>query len=436
MNHNIKNKRTKKGMVVWLILFRLTLEMVFIVVEKESAAIYGYSLNIISYKYLLSWIICLPMFFLLKTTINPFNIKTSTIIINFLFIMSYIPIVSIYALIGLPEKFLFYVTIYWLIILFGEILFLRNISSIQIRPIDSNIAENLLKIIIFFALAYGLFFSYRFNGLRLNLNLEDIYKVRLDFRDVSIGTLNGYLIAWTRLVILPIGALLSFIKRKYKILLIICIVQLFLYSVDNLKTVFLIIPVGILGYLVYQDTKFIRFIKALVILNIIAVVEFLILKTNFISKYIVFRSFYTQATITVDYFDFFSKNTPDYLRQSIFRWFGAESEYSMPITQLISGTYHGTYHGNANTGMFADAYSNFGFLGVIIYPILFLMLLFLYNAVTRNIENRVLIVLLIMQAIAFTNVSFFNALLTQGVLASMIIYYLISCNKNIYSSKV
>jgi len=131
-----------------------------------------------------------------------------------------------------------------------------------------------------------------------------------------------------------------------------------------------------------------------------------------------FRNMFLPALITGNFYDFFGSHSPDFLTQSVLGRLGFVSDYTLPIPYLIDAAYHGS-GGSANTGLSADAVSNFGFFGVLIYPILFAVVLKLLDSAAQNVEFKNNLGIVIFFTIAFLNTSFFTALLTGGVLFSL-----------------
>ena len=73
-----------------------------------------------------------------------------------------------------------------------------------------------------------------------------------------------------------------------------------------------------------------------------------------------FRQMFLPALTTGNFLDFFANHAPDFLTQSILGRFGFESDYDLPLPYLIDFHY-GDGTASANTGLVADAVSNFGF---------------------------------------------------------------------------
>ena len=77
------------------------------------------------------------------------------------------------------------------------------------------------------------------------------------------------------------------------------------------------------------------------------------------------------AVISNNHYDFFSQNQKLYFAENIIgRLLGIESPYEISSTFLVSRG-----GANANTGLFGDAYDNGGFLMMLFYSIIFVVIL-------------------------------------------------------------
>jgi hypothetical protein len=66
--------------------------------------------------------------------------------------------------------------------------------------------------------------------------------------------------------------------------------------------------------------------------------------------------------------------------------------------------------------MIGDAFVNFRWLGLIIYPILFAVAFRIFDACSKKIDRRILITASVIITINFVNSSFFTVLLTHSFL--------------------
>ena len=79
----------------------------------------------------------------------------------------------------------------------------------------------------------------------------------------------------------------------------------------------------------------------------------------------------------------------------------------------------------ANNGIYADAFMNFGFIGLIFWAILLIIILKLIDSITKNKDIRMTVSAIALPVIFLTNSAFLTCLLTHGLLVSLIVLYLL-----------
>ena len=99
---------------------------------------------------------------------------------------------------------------------------------------------------------------------------------------------------------------------------------------------------------------------------------------------------------------------------------------------LIGDVYFHNPAGNANANLWADGYANAGFLGIIIITLLLMLLLWIYDSISKKKDLRVALLLIAMPAYAITNTSLLTSLLSHGWLPALLLmwYFPISNHKD------
>ena len=172
---------------------------------------------------------------------------------------------------------------------------------------------------------------------------------------------------------------------------------------------------------------------------LISIIEILFTGKSYIIDVFVRRVFFIPGLLTFYYYDFFKVNPVDYFRQGIVGRLGVKSPYIFQIPQIIGDNYFlGAY---ANAGLFSDAYSNLGTIGVFIMPIIITLTLKLIDLVSLDLDDRIVFAASITCVFSLLNSSYFTALITHGLLATIIILYFINTNdykdsdNNLYTKK-
>jgi len=137
------------------------------------------------------------------------------------------------------------------------------------------------------------------------------------------------------------------------------------------------------------------------------------------------RLFFVPAQNYFNYYDFFSHHQLMYLSQSVLNPFLA-NPYGMRITNMIGSLYYGQPAMSVNTGYLADAYMNFGALGVVIFSVFLGMLLVILDSLSKRTNVAIAVAIVAMPLVTLVNSGFFTTLLTHGFLLGMLVLWLYS----------
>ena len=329
-----------------------------------------------------------------------------------------------------------YVILFWLIFIivskyFQCLLFIaEQKSTTYIIKLASNLKISKFEILLFLiCFSFTIFMSYTYGGFRLFISFEDAIGFRYAFREVELPLLLSYLFSWNSQVILPFLFMIFLFKHKYIVSIMTFILGLLNYYINGLKS-WLVIYFLILGvysfYRIHKNMKnFFIFLFSLVILYSVA--TFTIFEYGNQSTYLLsnlfYRVFIEPAKLGYDYIEFFKNNELLYLRESALR-FIAKSPYDVKISYLIGGINSvGAYVTQANNGLQGDAYANFGFMGIIIYPVIISMSYYYFSRSLLCFDKRIQYSILLIISWNEVNSPYFTWLLTGGVL---IFYILLS----------
>lgn len=220
--------------------------------------------------------------------------------------------------------------------------------------------------------------------------LNDPYEIRAQAREQGVSWAFLLLENWG----VYFGALMityTLKKKKFWLSVVFIIIQLFYFSLQGNRIFLFIAGIAIvLGVGKLTDKR-----VAVVLLGLIIAqfVEFFLFQgaedlgivTN------IFRRFtLVPNIISPKYYDFFTVNTPDFLRghfETISRLLGLESQYGFDVGYVIGKQYF-NMEINANTGMVGGAFFEFGYWGIIIDPIMTILSLRLFEKVLMRAEKH------------------------------------------------
>lgn len=406
----------------WVIFFKGLIEFAYLYIISSDFSEFPNILNI--YKYVVTWLSLFVSYKFVDKIICRKSSRASTLILYIVYLFSYIPGISLWALSDLSNLFFVYFNIYWFLILGFMLLYSKvNMPSVNVR-INGLIKMRVFYSIFFVSSLFGLYYSYRYSGFRIHLNLLTVYDIRSIAKANTASTLEGLLYYIVSTVVFPLYAIYFYIKKKWSGFGIAVLLQLLMFSVAGHKFYFFIIPVGIVSYHFY-NSKLMKYIPRLVNMLIIGgILEELIVNSKYIISYFVRRMLYTPARISSNYFDFFISNSPIYFAQDkLLSRLGATSPYNVRVSMLIGELYGNG--GNANTGMFGDAFANLGIYSVVIFPAIFLIAMVLFDLITNHLPNGYIMTVLVSVVIVLINAElsgiFYNFIFPMSVL-SLFIY--------------
>jgi hypothetical protein len=336
--------------------------------------------------------------------------KPSTIALNTLNIIMIIPILSIYALKDESRLYVYFIALSFLLTLY----LCKNIPRIKNTL---NLSSNSLVysiVAVFTFIVYGLMVY--FNGIP-SLELFDLSKVYTIRGTVDYGFgFMDYLVGWQAKIINVFFITMFWVKKKKKLFIASVALQIFLFLITSHKAYFFY-PI-LLPFIMFFIKRNKFNIYSLVGLTSITWVSLLIhfLGVNkLIAAMFVNRTLFLPAQISFQYHEFFSKNGLVMLSHSIFGFLFKQPIYEIHPIRVIGINY---YTNNwPNTGYLADAFMNFGYLGMIIFSIIFAFILKLIDSLSYSPGKRLITSgMMVFFMISFTNGALLTNLLNGGVL--------------------
>jgi energy-converting hydrogenase Eha subunit A len=127
--------------------------------------------------------------------------------------------------------------------------------------------------------------------------------------------------------------------------------------------------------------------------------------------------------LTGYYYEFFSSHPHAQLGHSIFKSL-VDYPYAVQPPYLIASTYFHNAAMESNANLWADAYANFGYVGIIVFSLLLAFALWLYDSMAFGRDKRLAALVIGLPAFALANTGLLTALLTNGIGLVMLLVYL------------
>lgn len=408
-----------------LLVYRLILDISYILIISNVFRYEYYTLNPNASKIFESYSFLIVIFILIKTSFKfKENILPSQFLLYLLFLISYVPFLSLYSLADKPRSFFYGATFFWILVTFINYIF----TEIRIKQLrDSKFIYLFLTMM---ANLIGMFLIFRYLGFSLNLNLSVVYDIRSRYIEARIP-FAGYLFTWLSYAINPIFLSYCFVNKKWANLMLVFFIQLILFSQTGMKS-FLFVPFFVIGIAWLLNKRWriaywIPFILSLLI--VLGIFSYYIIGDVWISSLFTRRALYTPASLSFVYYDFFSKNGFTYLSQH--HLFGSLLKYPYPLNppHLIGLTYFNSPEMAANNGIIGDAYMNFGFLGFFLWSFVLVLILKIINSVSKGKDARIRLGVFGVSMWYLLNGALLTCLFTHGLIIAILFTYLLPGGK-------
>ena len=253
-------------------------------------------------------------------------------------------------------------------------------------------------------------------------SLDAVYDVRLDFTDsvTTKGRLAGYAIGWLAQVINPMLMFWGYTRRAPSLILAGVLGQLVLFTITAHK-VYLLSPI-LVPFFAFaardRDSRFGVWVLWGSVAGIVASAILMRFGSGLLNSFLVRRMFVTPGFLTGHYFEFFTHNPHALLAHSFLRGL-VQDVYSAAPATIIGHTYFG-FRAHANANVWADAFANFGYLGILAFTLVLGAILRVYDGLARGKDLAFTAFLLGLPAISLANTGLFTALLSHGMALALL----------------
>lgn len=367
---------------------------------------------------ILIFLIMIPCIFM------PLSFKVvSDLCVWLLYLFVYIPILLVANYQGIAISGSLY-------LIFGMLCFclmlLAGIRYIPLMNISTpKVNTKSLKVLFAIITIFFLILIFKTSGFHLvaPVESEEIYGTRLAFRE-KVTPLVGYLIQWVPKLFNPLIFIYGLVKKKKNLLILGIVLQYFIYTTNGLKsTMFSLILISLIYWCISKKREYfgIRIILVMILIISASLVVDLYLGDGVLTNTFTRRMIMTPGLLSYYYFDFFSNHSPALLSYSMFSNF-IPPVYNIAPPYIIGLEYFNRPDMAANANMFADAFANFGAIGILIYTIISIGIFWVYNSVARN-KITIATLAIVMPVWCLVDTSFTTTLLTGGLLLAVIIMY-------------
>lgn len=398
-----------------MLLYKVVLDIAYISFIYPTYNYIGFIYDLSGIKLVESYL----LLFIVYRLIPRARIRPSHIIMSLFTIIAYIPMLTIYAMMNQPREYMYAVTLF---IIF--ILLLVRFPVVRINPIK-NIQNRFLNYTLLIIISLNVLCTciilFKTVG-SLSFDIYKVYEIRSLNKYIDIGLMR-YVINWTCYILNPLLIGYFLVNKRWISLSLVITIQILLFSLTGTKTYLMLIPFCMaMVFLVRSKNWLSYFVVGITFLLFIGT----FIEPSFMGDVFVRRAFFIPALISFNYYDYFSHLEPLYLSaHHIFNTL-VTYPYDVGPTYLIGQAY--LYHNvntNADTGILADAFINFGFWGFLIWGMLLGFICHLIDSVSAGKDVRIVTSGICGLTITLTESALLTALITGGILFAIFVIYLL-----------
>lgn len=267
-------------------------------------------------------------------------------------------------------------------------------------------------------------------GLHLRLvSLSEIYEVRDTYRDSfgEVPKIAVYVVPWLGNVIAPVAIARGLMTRRWGWAALGVLTELYLVSITGFKQLLFssLLAAGVVVLARTTDLARIgRRVGVLAGCGVFAVTAIDFARGGWgLSSILVRRMVLTSAVNTKYHFEFFLQNPKGHLGYGVLsHW--VDYPYDLKPPFLIGQVFYGNPETSANANLWADAYANFGLVGVFVFTGILAAVLHFADSAARGLPAGMALAALAQSAFSVSNTAMLTVFLTHGMLLAVAVIYL------------
>ena len=306
---------------------------------------------------------------------------------------------------------------------------------------DSKLLK-ITRMVIYAVCIITVMYVYLVGGLNFKVafsSSSDMYATRSQFAEYYASNVDSivsyFILIWSSVyaIMLPIGLYIGVKKNKIIDSTLCCFAYLALYTLTMEKSLILkpmiVMFVAVMEKRNKLDNVNYIFLKAFIILIFVCLLEKPLTGTTMLFDNVLKRTTYLPSYLNHAYYDYFSVNpkmwfTYDVFQlEKIFRVFMPTNYYTGIVPIIAKNCFPGIP--SPNTGLFAEAYAQAGFLGLITFPAIIAFFVSVMNHTAYWYGKSACMILLASFCISLTNVQILSSRVVVMVLVFQLITYVI-----------
>lgn len=414
-----KKKIIKEGVLLfYLLIYKCILELIYIFQISPVYSYLGLAKDLNFSNFIISNLILLII-----SLCSPKNKKyPSSYLYLIIEVLILVPTLSYYWLNNQGTNFIFWEMISLLLISF--------ILKFKRKKITGKLKlKNIILIIIFWMyIAISLYIIHKRGGLNFkSLSFKTVYEVR------ETNNINGfllYILNWSCKAFMPFyfG---YFVYKKNKIYVILSLLISILYylSFGNKAFLFSVIFIVYIYLIIESRNTAKKFLLTFLGLNLTSYILTLLNITNALRDIITVRLLYIPSMIQFNYYKFFLEFPKLKFSEGVIgKFLSISYNYNESIGKIINNFFIKSLESNANTGVFAYAYADFGSLGMIGVGICLGLIFWIIDSISFKLPLYIPVCSISYICFGFNDVNLLINIWTGGLFLVMILIFIFNSN--------
>lgn len=380
-----------------------------------SLPIYEREVNIDTTRIITGWVVYIIYVLCMQRSLKDEFFKSS---FKFLFIIAGMTTMVVYEIIDIPLLSFIKAMIYWVLLLMA---FSFNQKRNYRFKFPIKARKNVIDITFIFCAVLTLILSGIYAGFRITLSFDDVYEYRMAMRVAYMPTIIRYLFFFVGGTVLPLCFAYYCSKQDWLKVSVGGLLAIMMFSINGMKTWLIIYGMIFLIFLSFKINR--RLIISHILVGFISLTLLAALtlsRGEYLVTGLLDRIIFLPSKIGYNYISFFDEHEFLFLRESILRFLGSPYPVNSGF-YIVAGDMATETTSRANNGLWGDAYANFAFLGLVIYPILMGIIMRYLKSSLSGLDKRFAISLSFILLWSAVNSSFFTWLLSDGVIITIIL---------------
>lgn len=408
-------KQRSAIITVSAIIYKIILELYYILVISPVYCRNGLICDIGAMKYLFSWIIYLLLLYILPKSKE----GMAETFLHLQFVISIAPLIVFYALANKSSSYIIMVAL--VVIIQTYILRRKDKNRIGISLPRMKSYMTVYMCVFIVGIYLAVLITGGFYGVEA-FDLKYLYSIR---QATEYSVILSYLKSWVTYSIIPFYLVYSLEKKNYVITFLLCILMILLYMTLGNKIIYLSLVVIFSVYLIAKlkvliPSLYVGFISLCVLFGILFLLEepFEITQVTLVgTAFLGQRFLFVPALCKYTYFECFSEFPKvGFSDGMIGKFFNLNYMYkgSMGQTAFAYLEKGRLFESNSNAGYLGDSYGQAGFIGMVLIGLLLALFVRLICNIGHNLGETLVCTLLALLVVVLNDNAFISIFLSSG----------------------